>query len=578
MSKAVFGFGGSTAGNRPTLLEAPSAVYVARQLDEVMPLIISAEASARTGAWVALMLSYESAPAFDVALRTHASGRLPLAWAAVFPRASEIETIPHLGSYAVGNWEPGITRSRYDADVARIHELIAAGHTYQVNHCYPLRTSFSGDSLSWYFDLCSAQGAGYFAYLDLGKFKILSLSPELFFERKGNELMSRPMKGTIKRGRWATEDRERGSALQRSEKDRAENVMIVDLIRNDIGKVAALGTVRVPQLFQLEKFETLWQLTSTVVATIRPQCDLAELLKALFPCGSVTGAPKVRTMEIIRELEAFPRQVYTGSIGLIRPGGDCVFSVAIRTVLLDCASGKATFGVGGGITTGSTASGEYDECQTKIAFLNRKPKSFELLEALLLEDGSYFLLAEHLSRLQASASYFNFCFDYQQVATALQSTAKEYSRGRWKIRLVTKRDGQLDIRTEALPDDLQPKFRVAFANRPVNSEERWLFHKTTNRQVYEEAVADRPDCDDVILWNERGEVTESTIANLVVPIAEELWTPPQAAGLLGGTFRERLLTAGRIRERVILKEELRATRNFHLINSVRKWMPATLVD
>jgi para-aminobenzoate synthetase/4-amino-4-deoxychorismate lyase len=265
-----------------------------------------------------------------------------------------------------------VSRDEYDRAVARIKELIAAGDTYQVNYSFPLTSSFNGDAPGWFENLCVAQNAPYSAYLDLGRYKILCLSPELFFERRGNQVITRPMKGTVRRGCSPEEDRELAQWLRESTKDRAENVMIVDLLRNDLGKVSVPGSVHVSSLFDLERFETVWQMTSTVEATLKDGTSLVDLMTALFPCGSITGAPKIRTMQIIRELERFPRGAYTGAIGLLRPGGDCVFNVAIRTIVLDTASKTATFGVGGGVTIDSTAELEYEECLVKSRFLSRR--------------------------------------------------------------------------------------------------------------------------------------------------------------------------------------------------------------
>ncbi len=324
------------------------------------------------------------------------------------------------GSFDLSAWKSQVSRSEYSDAVSRIRDLIARGDTYQVNYTFPLLSHFNGDPSAWYDTLCTAQGAEYCAYLDLGRYKVLCISPELFFERSGDSIKTKPMKGTINRGRWAQEDEERARQLAESAKDRAENVMIVDLLRNDLGKISVPGSVTVSKLFEVERYETLWQMTSTVESTLRSDVGLADVMAALFPCGSITGAPKIRTMEIIRELEPFPRGIYTGTIGFIRPGGDCVFNVAIRTVVLDSDTGAATFGVGGGITIDSTAEREYDECLLKSSFLTAPIPRFRLLESILLEGGEFFLLSRHLDRLRASAKYFNFHFPEEQVLCELE--------------------------------------------------------------------------------------------------------------------------------------------------------------
>jgi para-aminobenzoate synthetase / 4-amino-4-deoxychorismate lyase len=571
-------FGSSLIQSEPLLFDFPIRTYSANQLEEVVPLLATVEAAARSGCWVALMLSYESAPAFDSALKTQPSGFLPLAWAAVFDEPSPIKPDLDAATYELIGWEPRITPSQYIQAISKIRELITRGDTYQVNYTFPLLATFTGDPKSWYGDLCLAQGAEYCAYFDLGRFKILSLSPELFFERTGDSVRTKPMKGTIHRGRWPTEDEELAQMLAESPKDRAENVMIVDLLRNDLGKVSLPGSVQVSKLFEIERFETLWQMTSTVESTLQTGIGFGELIAALFPCGSITGAPKIRTMEIICALEPFPRGIYTGTIGFIRPGGDCVFNVAIRTVVLDSDTGAATFGVGGGITIDSTAELEYDECLLKSSFLTAPSPRFRLLESILLEGGEFFLLSRHLERLKASARYFNFHFPEEQILCELQRAVVTRSNERWKIRLLLSKAGEIEIEAIQLGSAGRTPPRVALAAQPVDSNDRFLFHKTTNRQVYDQALAKRPDCDDVILWNERGEITESSIANVVLSIDGQLFTPPQHSGLLAGTFREELLADGTIRERVIRKEELQEASSFFLINSVRKWMPALLID
>jgi para-aminobenzoate synthetase/4-amino-4-deoxychorismate lyase len=280
-------------------------------------------------------------------------------------------------------------------------------------------------------------------------------------------------------------------------------------------------------------------------------------MTALFPCGSITGAPKIRTMEIIRELERFPRGAYTGAIGLLKPGGDCVFNVAIRTVVIDTESQRATFGVGGGVTIDSTAEREYEECLVKSRFLNSPAVEFQLFESMLLEDGQYFLFAEHLGRLRNSAEYFGFSFSEERIRSALQSVTVP---GAFKVRLMLWKDGHVEKQVSQLQPAIDQQVRLAAT--PVDSSDRFLFHKTTLGDF----------SSDVIYWNERGEVTESGIANIVVSIDGQLYTPPISSGLLAGTFRNHLLAEGKIKERVITIEELETAEEVFLINSVRKWM------
>jgi para-aminobenzoate synthetase/4-amino-4-deoxychorismate lyase len=329
----------------------PSRQHAVYALDEVIPLLRDAETAAKGGMWVALALSYEAAPAFDRALDVKPSSDFPLAWMAVFQESlpTDVESIANR-PFLISEWEPQIGRRRYRRAIRSIRDYIERGDTYQVNFTFPLRGYVVGDAFTCFRALARSQGAAYSAYLDIGSHRILSFSPELFVERRGNELITRPMKGTFARGRWLEESCCRAHQLPASTKDGEQNVMIVDLLRSDLGKVAETGSVEVPELFAAERLGGVLQMTSTVTAVQRRDTSLADLLRALFPCGSVTGAPKARTMAIIKDLERHPRGIYTGAIGLLSPNGDAVFNVAIRTLVVDANTGAATFGVGGAIT------------------------------------------------------------------------------------------------------------------------------------------------------------------------------------------------------------------------------------
>ncbi len=555
---------------------SPRAVYEARRVEDVAAVVAAAEQAALAGCWAVLLLAYEAAPAFDAALPVHPASDFPLAWSAIFDACVEPDSLAP-GVAGPDVWEPMLPEPAYLAAIAQIHEAIAAGETWQVNFSFPLRTRFNGDTQGWYRHLTRAQQAGYCAWIDLGHHQVLSLSPELFFERTGTRVRVRPMKGTRPRGRWAEEDDEQQRQLLSSEKDRAENLMIVDLLRNDLGRIALPGAVRAQHLFEVEAYDTVFQMTSTIEAQARPGLPLFDLLRGLFPCGSVTGAPKVRTMEWIRRLERFPRGIYTGAIGWLRPGGDCIFNVAIRTIAREAGSGEARCGVGGGITWESTAENEYQECMTKARFLTVHRPEFELLESLLLEHGRYWLLERHLQRLCASASYFRFSCDPAAVEQALAGMQAQHAEGRWKVRLLLMRGGDIAVEAQPIPHAPSlPVRQVALATQPVDDQDVLLYHKTTYRAAYEQRR--QTGCDDTILYNQRGEVTESLIANVVVQDEQGFWTPPASSGLLPGCLRAELLARGEIRERVITVAELRQAKAFFLINSVRGWMPASLRD
>ena len=560
------------------VLESPLEVHTARTLSEVVPLLQEADRAACDGLWAALLLSYETAPAFDSAMEVHPSNQFPLGWLAVFREPASCaqdfkpETVPN------PCWNASIAWASYATGIATIRGAIARGDCYQVNYTFPMESQFQGDAWAWYQALGAAQGAGYSAWIDLGRYQVLSFSPELFFEREGNVLRARPMKGTAPRGRWASEDAEQRNKLETSEKNRAENLMIVDLLRNDLGRVSVPGTIRVPRLFDVERYATLFQMTSTIESVCRPGTALVDLFGALFPCGSVTGAPKISSMKMIRSVEPSPRGVYTGAIGLVRPGGDCTFSVAIRTLVLDTETGGAVFGVGGGITYDSTPADEYDECLTKARFLTEAPPVFQLIETLRLEEGDYFLPGRHVARVVESAAFFEFALEESAVCAALEAIRAEHPQGIWKVRLLVSSRGEIHSEASPLIGPKDQVWRVGLATTPLDSSDRFLFHKTTHRSYYEQPIRDRPDCDDLIFWNERGEVTESSVANVVVEMDGERWTPPRSSGLLAGTFREELLAVAQIRERVIFKEQLKRAERLFLINSVRRWMPVKWMD
>ncbi len=561
-------------------------VLAATRIDDVVPTLRKVETLVnRHGWWAAGFLSYEAAPAFDSALRTRPPSRFPLLWFGLYdePAAIELPARRDAEAYALGDWAPSVSRTAYDEAISKIKARIARGDTYQVNYSFRLRAPFSGDTWAFFLDLSRAQQADYVAYVKTDRSTICSASPEVFFQLNGRHIVSRPMKGTAARGRTLAEDEAQAEWLRHSEKDRAENVMIVDMIRNDIGRVAEIGSVRVPSLFDVERYPTVLQMTSTVTA--KTDATLTEILTALFPCASITGAPKPRTMHIIADLETTPRRIYTGCIGYIAPNRRAQFNVAIRTVLVDEAAGQAEYGVGGGIVWDSERGSEYAECQTKAQVLTERRPEFSLLETMLWEpDGGYFLLDYHLRRLQDSAIYFGFPVDTSHVRERLLKLAASLPDEPHKARLLVARDGAggtPPVTIEAAPLHLdQParRLKIRLAPAPVDSGNRFLYHKTTHRAVYDDAQDACPDCDDVLLWNERGEITETTIANVVVELDGELVTPPVDCGLLAGTFRAWLLDQRQIREQTITIEDLRESDEIYLINSVRKWRKAELLE
>lgn len=563
-------------------LEDPEEVCSASDLGGVIRLLDWAEARSLAGRFVALCLAYEAAPAFDDALAVHAPYPcLPLAWAASYAvPARPLPRPGHAGSWSLSPWRALVGREEYGARVARLLELIRLGETYQVNYTLPLEADFTGDAQAMFHELGARQGAGFCARLDLGARQVLSFSPELFVLRRGGRALARPMKGTARRGRFPAEDRALASALAASAKDRAENVMITDLLRNDLGKVAVPGTVSVRRPYEVERYPTVHQMTSTVAARLRPGTTLAGLLQALFPCGSVTGAPKARAMQAIVEAEAGPRGVYCGAVGFLEPGGGCVLNVPIRTMVLDKAGGRARLHAGGGVVHDSTPDGEYDELLAKTAFAAPSGPRFRLLESLLLAGGSFWLLEGHLARMAFSAARLGFAWKEGRVRERLDAVARAHPLGRFKVRLLLDRTGELEAEALALAQGPTPVQRLAVALEPglrVDPADTMLFHKTDRRGVYDRALAAYPGADDVVLVNAGGQLTESTRANLAVRLDGRWLTPALDCGLLPGTFRDRLVERGRLIEAVLVPDDLVRAEAVRLLNSVRGWMRAELL-
>jgi para-aminobenzoate synthetase / 4-amino-4-deoxychorismate lyase len=569
----------------------PVGVLEARRADEVAPVIAAAEAATSRGLWAVGFVGYEAAPGIDGALvvRERRPGDvfddLPLVWFALFDEQIDVAPIqPPVAPSgpAVGMpWRASIDLARYEQAIERIRELIAAGETYQVNHTIRLRAQVRGDERGLYRDLALAQRGGYAAYLNIGRYRVLSASPELFLRLDGTRVTTRPMKGTAPRGRWLAEDEQVAVDLVASEKDRAENAMIVDLLRNDLGRIARAGTVDVSRMLEPERYETVWQLTSTVAADLAPGTSVVDVFRALFPSGSVTGAPKVSTMRIIRDLEDSPRGVYCGAIGYLAPSGSgeprANFSVAIRTIVVDSLSGSSEYGVGGGITYDSSPQAEYEEIVAKARVLSSARPAFELLESIRFEpDQGFRHLTEHLERLRSSARYFGFRFDAESAVAACKHAIEDAVEP-VRMRLTLARDGTIGVTTRPIEPSPGRRLRVAIDDDPVDPHDVFLFHKTTLREPYERRKAKRPEIDDVLLVNTRGEVTESTIANVAVRFRDGWVTPPLEAGLLPGTYRAVLLRDGTLVERHVTPEDLRRADDLALVSSVRGWRRAEIV-
>ncbi|HEV2953590.1 MAG TPA: aminodeoxychorismate synthase component I [Candidatus Dormibacteraeota bacterium] len=582
-----FSAGLSLAFAKPSLA---SPILVATRPDEVVDVLRTVSHATEGGSWAVGFVSYEAAAGLDSGLPARpptagaAQSDLPLAWFCLFDSPSSVEPLlrsTHAGHvYSVGPWRPDWTPSEYAGKLDVVRDEIAAGNTYQCNLTTRLRSQVRGDLFGLYRDMALAQSGAHNVYLDTGGFVIASASPELFFDWTGDRLTTRPMKGSAKRGRWAAEDIAVGKGLAVSPKDRAENLMIVDLIRNDLGKLAEWGSVEVPALFEVERYPTLWQLTSTVTARPRPGTTLVDVFEALFPSGSVTGAPKRSTMSLIAQLEDSPRGVYCGAIGIVAPPGApfrARFNVAIRTVVVERATGEAVYGTGSGITWDSTASSEHAELIAKAAILAPRQEEFSLLETLGYWPGEGLRNQDlHLERLAGSAAYFGFPLDLTRLRADLDAALSSMDGPR-RVRIVVPPSGPVALEVGPMPAPLERPTVLAIDPEPVDLNETWLYHKTTRRSTYDKRVVRHPEADDVIMVNELGEVTESSIANLAVRLGGRWLTPPVESGCLPGVERARLIQEGRLTEARVTLEDLATARDIALVSSLRGWREATLL-
>jgi para-aminobenzoate synthetase/4-amino-4-deoxychorismate lyase len=567
----------------------PCAVIETTQLDEVRPCLelIQREVESQ-GLHAVGFVAYEAAPAFDRALTTRASEGVPLVWFGLFPPPKAIESLAAPQSFSsllpcdLQEWQPSIDQAGYEATIDGIREAIARGETYQVNYTFRLRQTLPADkspgeyAAAMFARMAATQPSPYAALVETDELVIASASPELFFELDDDTIITRPMKGTTPRGLSCADDIAASRQLTASEKNRAENAMIVDMMRNDLGRVAHKGTVLVSDLFQVDRYPTLWQMTSSVTA--QTGASLYEIFAALFPCASITGAPKASTMGIIARCETSPRHIYTGAIGHIAPERKAIFSVAIRTVVVDKRKLLAEYGIGGGVVWDSTPQGEYLESLLKAAILASPPPEFSLLETILHTPGEgYYLLDYHLRRLNQSAEYFGFeppITPSQTLAAFANSLPDEPQR----VRLLVSRTGQCTCESRPLSDDDPPDpMLLELAAEPINAADPFLYHKTTNRDVYAKALAACRVGHDVLLYNARGEVTETCRANIAVRVGSDLVTPPVSSGLLPGVLRQYLLDEGKLIERVVTLDMLADCDELFVVNSVRRWRRATLV-
>lgn len=555
-------------------LQPPWQVIEARSVDQVLPALQALEARQQAGCAAIGWIGYEAAAAWHDGLTHDKPGALPLLHFAVAP-ARQLQAIerfeeqPAAVDEAVAPLALPVDEDQFARAIEQIQAHIASGYTYQVN--YTLRAAFACaiEPKALFGRLYQAQPVPYAGHVHLPDGQhVFSLSPELFLHRQADQLRSRPMKGTCPRGRFTAEDEALAAALQSSPKERAENVMIVDMVRNDLGQICQTGSVQVESLLAVERYRTVQQMTSQVRGQLPPGTSLGDILQALFPAASITGAPKRKTMQIINGLEDAAREVYCGALGLLHPGGDFLFNVAIRT--LWGQDGRYRVGVGSGIVWDAKPRQEYAELQTKAAFVSASPPDFQLIETMALgEDGAYILLEEHLERLRDSAAYWRFPLDEEALRDRLAQIAQAHRGQRLKVRLTLDATGALALTTG--PVTSWPSSRtVRIAPQRVHSQDRYLFHKTTHRTLYnQQRQRDQHEgYFESLFLNQHGHLTEGCITNLFLRKAHTWYTPPVADGLLPGVWRREMIRQLGAREASLTLQDALDADEIMLGNSV----------
>jgi para-aminobenzoate synthetase/4-amino-4-deoxychorismate lyase len=474
-------------------------------------------------------------------------------------------------SFSVSEYKLNTSQTKFFNDIKKIKQYISEGDTYQVNYTVKGKFNFSGSYASFFKNLLFNQSAEYSSFINNENNFVISLSPELFFRTTNNKILTKPMKGTLSRSKDLQSDALRAFELEKSEKNRAENLMIVDLLRNDLGKICKYGTVNVAKLFGIEKYESLFQMVSTIEGKLKSKINLSDIIKNMFPCGSITGAPKIRTMEIIKVLEVEERGIYTGSIGMMSKKSS-VFNVAIRTIKIEKETGRGEVGLGSGIVWDSEQEKEYNETVLKSEFLTNHIKPFKIIETLFVQDGEISFLEEHISRIKKTADFFLFKIDEDKIRRELINTAYEYcSNGKYKLRLLLNKLGKLKLDYSVLPQ-LPDNVKIIISEEQINSESPYQYFKTTNRELYysEYKKINSEGFFDVIFFNERKELAEGAITNIFIR-KEDIWfTPPVTSGILAGIYRSYFInTNDNVKESIITIIDLLTADEIKLVNSVR---------
>ena len=551
-------------GERYTFIQ-PIKELKTRDLSEVANLLAQVESYQEQGYYVVGYVGYEAAPAFEEKLAVH---KVPLLgeYLLYFTVHDRVETSPIPLTYddidLPSNWQEVTSEADYEKAIAQIHHHLRQGDTYQVNYTVQLKQDLSANPFAIYNRMVVEQEAGYNAYIEHDEMAVISMSPELFFEQNDRELTTRPMKGTTQRGVTDDEDLKEAAWLEQDPKNRSENMMIVDLLRNDMNRISEVGSEHVERLCQVEQYSTVWQMTSTIKSQLREDVDLVAVFRSLFPCGSITGAPKIATMEIIKNLEPQPRGVYCGTIGILLPNGRRIFNVAIRTIQLH--QGKAIYGVGGGITWDSTWESEYREVHQKAAVLYRKQARFQLITTGKISQNSLLFEDQHLERLTKASRYFAYPFDPKKLRQKIEEECQACDVNQdYRLRISLSKSGEMKLSRQILAP-LSPSFcKAKLCLQEADLNQSFTYFKTTHRPHLSLGEQEK------IYHNKSGELLETSIGNLVLKIAGKLYTPPINLGILPGIYRQYLLESGQVEEKVLTVEDLKQAEVIYACNAVR---------
>ncbi len=551
-------------GERYTFTQ-PIKELKTRDLAEVTDLLAQVESYQELGYYVVGYISYEAAPAFEEKLAVH---KLPLLgeYLLYFTVHDRVEKSPIPLTYEEvdlpSKWREQTSAEDYEKAISQIHHYLRQGDTYQVNYTVQLKQDLSANPFAIYNRMVVEQEAGYNAYVEHDEMAVISMSPELFFEQNDRELTTRPMKGTTQRGVTDQEDLAQASWLEQDPKNRSENMMIVDLLRNDMNRISEVGCEHVERLCQVEQYSTVWQMTSTIKSQLRPDVDLVAIFRSLFPCGSITGAPKIATMEIIKDLEPQPRGVYCGTIGLLLPNGRRIFNVAIRTIQLH--QGKAIYGVGGGITWDSTWESEYREVHQKAAVLYRKQARFQLITTGKISQKSLLFEDQHLERLKKASRYFAYPFDPEELRQKIEEECQACDANQdYRLRISLSKSGDLELSCQIL-EPLSPSFcKAKLCLQEADLQQAFTYFKTTHRPHLSLGEQEK------IYHNKSGELLETSIGNLVLKINGKLYTPPTSLGNLPGIYRQHLLERGQVEEKILTLADLNQAETIYGCNAVR---------